>query len=371
MPTENELLTIDALMQHSGVQFGTSGARGLADAMTDRVCYAYTAGFLGYLAFRNEFKPGTEVAIAGDYRASTPRSMAAAAGAIASCGGVPVNLGYLPTPALALFALKRGIPGVMVTGSHIPDDRNGIKFYQPGGEILKPDEAGIRQRQVLVPGSEFDAAGMYRAPFALPAETGAAYREYCDRYLDFFPAACFHGLRIGLYEHSSVARDLLGEILAGLGAEVVRLGYSNRFVPVDTEAIRSEDVALARQWSRQFALDALVSTDGDADRHAAAVEGEAPGGRPQHARGHRPHEARAHAGASPDGGSPGADAAQARAPSGSTTRSMRSMWPPARWTTRSSSRRALPGAARSRVASRAAGSRMRSAARSMPASPPS
>ncbi|MCB1829370.1 MAG: phosphomannomutase, partial [Gammaproteobacteria bacterium] len=127
--------------------------------------------------------------------------------------GVPVNLGYLPTPALALFALKRGIPGVMVTGSHIPDDRNGIKFYQPGGEILKPDEAGIRQRQVLVPGSEFDAAGMYRAPFALPAETGAAYREYCDRYLDFFPAACFHGLRIGLYEHSSVARDLLGEIL--------------------------------------------------------------------------------------------------------------------------------------------------------------
>lgn len=266
MPTENELLTIDALMQHSGVQFGTSGARGLADAMTDRVCYAYTAGFLGYLAFRNEFKPGTEVAIAGDYRASTPRIMAAAAGAIASCGGVPVNLGYLPTPALALFALKRGIPGVMVTGSHIPDDRNGIKFYQPGGEILKPDEAGIRQRQVLVPGSEFDAAGMYRAPFALPAETGAAYREYCDRYLDFFPAACFHGLRIGLYEHSSVARDLLGEILASLGAEVVRLGYSDRFVPVDTEAIRSEDVALARQWSRQFALDALVSTDGDADR---------------------------------------------------------------------------------------------------------
>lgn len=266
MPTEDEVLTIDALMQLSGVQFGTSGARGLADAMTDRVCYAYTAGFLGYLEFCNEFRPGIEVAVAGDFRASTPRIMAAAAGAIAHCGGIPVNLGYLPTPALALFALKRGIPGVMVTGSHIPDDRNGIKFYKPDGEILKPDEVGIRGRQVHVPATEFDAAGMCRVPFALPAETADAYREYRDRYLDFFPDFCFRGLRIGIYEHSSVARVLLGDILEGLGAKVIRLGYSDRFVPVDTEAIRSEDVVLARQWSQQHTLDALVSTDGDGDR---------------------------------------------------------------------------------------------------------
>jgi phosphomannomutase len=32
----------------------------------------------------------------------------------------------------------------MVTGSHIPADRNGIKFYRPKGEVLKEDEAGMR-----------------------------------------------------------------------------------------------------------------------------------------------------------------------------------------------------------------------------------
>ena len=265
MPTD-EVKTIDTLMQQSGVQFGTSGARGLADAMTDSVCYAYTAGFLKYLELRKQTESGIEVAIAGDLRASTPRIMAAAASAVKDWGGRPVFLGYIPTPALALYAMQRKVPALMVTGSHIPDDRNGIKFYKPEGEILKQDEAGIRQQQVVVPGGVFDAAGMSRLPLDLPAESAIAYQDYSRRYLEFFPKHCLRGERIGLYEHSSVARGLLGEILEGLGADVIRLGWSDRFVPVDTEAIRVEDVTLAHQWSQQHALDAVVSTDGDGDR---------------------------------------------------------------------------------------------------------
>ena len=33
----------------------------------------------------------------------------------------------------------------MVTGSHIPDDRNGLKFYSREGEITKADETAIRE----------------------------------------------------------------------------------------------------------------------------------------------------------------------------------------------------------------------------------
>jgi phosphomannomutase len=40
----------------------------------------------------------------------------------------PVNCGKIPSPAVALFGLENKIPAIMVTGSHIPDDRNGIKF---------------------------------------------------------------------------------------------------------------------------------------------------------------------------------------------------------------------------------------------------
>ena len=69
------MVSISELMVASGVGFGTSGARGLAEAMSDRVCYAYTQGFLQYLASVGELQPGTRVALAGDLRPSTPRIM--------------------------------------------------------------------------------------------------------------------------------------------------------------------------------------------------------------------------------------------------------------------------------------------------------
>jgi len=34
----------------------------------------------------------------------------------------------------------------MVTGSHIPDNRNGIKFYMPWGETLKPEPNPLFRR---------------------------------------------------------------------------------------------------------------------------------------------------------------------------------------------------------------------------------
>jgi len=59
---------------------------------------------------------------------------------------------------------------------------------------------------------------------------------------------------------------------AGLGARVTRLARSEVFIPVDTEAIREEDVRLGRQWAGEHKFDAIVSTDGDADRPLIADE---------------------------------------------------------------------------------------------------
>ena len=107
--------TVAQLMDQSGVAFGTSGARGLVTAMTDRVCHGYVQGFLRFLMEAGEFAPGGEVALAGDLRPSTPRIMAACAQAVRDMGGVPVNCGMVPTPALAWFAFGRGAPSLMVT----------------------------------------------------------------------------------------------------------------------------------------------------------------------------------------------------------------------------------------------------------------
>jgi phosphomannomutase len=259
---------IQELMQHCGVKFGTSGARGLAIEMTDEVCYTYTQGFLQYLEQEGELKKqGETVAIAGDLRPSTTRIMTAVAKAALDMGYTPMNSGEIPAPAVALFGLEHQCPSVMVTGSHIPADRNGIKFNKCTGEILKTDEPGITSQLVKLNAETFNVDGSFKdASITLPKEDTQANERYAKRFLEVFPKDCLKGKKIGIYQHSAVGRDVLVSIFSGLGAEVTALGYSDTFIPVDTEAIRDEDVVLAQQWSSEYSFDTIISTDGDSDR---------------------------------------------------------------------------------------------------------
>lgn len=76
-------------------------------------------------------------------RPSSPEIAATICGAVEAYGYGVDFYGVLPTPALALQAMSDKIPSIMITGSHIPFDRNGIKFYTPLGEITKEDEHEI------------------------------------------------------------------------------------------------------------------------------------------------------------------------------------------------------------------------------------
>lgn len=255
----------------SGVGFGTSGARGLVSAMTDEVCFTYTVAFLQYLATLGQFKSGMAVAIAGDLRPSSPRIMQACAAAVQAMDGVVAYAGFVPSPAVALYGFSRGIPSLMITGSHIPDDRNGIKFNRVDGELLKSDEAGIYAQVVDIPAGMFDESGALRQAVA-HGEPVDAVSAYVARYVNFFGADALRGQQIGVYEHSAVGRDVLRSVFQALGAHTVSLGRSAQFVPVDTEAVRPEDVALAQEWAQAQHFDAIVSTDGDSDRPLIADE---------------------------------------------------------------------------------------------------
>ncbi|GFO71083.1 phosphomannomutase [Bathymodiolus japonicus methanotrophic gill symbiont] len=253
------------------VKFGTSGIRGLVSDMTDKVCYAYTLSFLQYLQSIDAIQDGHSVGIGGDLRSSTPRIMNAVASAVVDAGYQPVNCGLLATPALTLYGISQGIATIMVTGSHIPDDRNGIKFNKPEGEVLKQDEHGILAQDPALNDALFDDENLLRNDYLL-AINNTAEQQYITRYLDFFAENALAGLKVGVYQHSSVARDVLLTIFSSLGAEVVPLGRSDHFISVDTEAIRAEDIMLAKQWSEQYALDCIISTDGDADRPLVSDE---------------------------------------------------------------------------------------------------
>ncbi len=237
-------------------KFGTSGLRGLVTELTDSLCAAYTTAFLGGV-------PGDGTVLIGrDLRASSPRIARAVNAAVAALDLTPLDCGVLPTPALALAAMTRETPAIMITGSHIPDDRNGLKFYTGAGEITKDEEARITSR---VTASDAPAlTPIYGGPDPTPIE------DYCSRYTSFFTADALANLRIGVYEHSSAARDILGHVLEQLGATVIPLARSDHFIPVDTEALSGETRIRLERWAEDHKLDAIVSTDGDADRPMVA-----------------------------------------------------------------------------------------------------
>jgi len=156
--------------------------------------------------------------------------------------------------------MQAGAGAVMVTGSHIPADRNGLKFYLPHGEISKADEAAI-------------LAALGRAPRcgdAALSNLSDCGDLWSARYVAAFGATALAKLKIGVWSHSAVSRDMVQTTLAALGAEVVELGRSDTFIPVDTEAVPAWARAQIAAWVAEHRLDALVSTDGDGDRPLVA-----------------------------------------------------------------------------------------------------
>lgn len=232
-------------------KFGTSGLRGLVTELTPALVADYTRAFLAACPV------GSGLWVGRDLRASSPM-LAEVVIEAARGEGIPVtDCGAVPTPALAMAAMEAGAAAMMVTGSHIPADRNGLKFYVPEGEISKTDEAAI-------------LATLGRTPAGLTASRRGNAQvggDWAARYRAAFGRA-LEGMKVGVWAHSAVSRDLVVICLESLGARVAVFGRSESFVPVDTEAVPQDVRTRFAQWAK--GLDAIVSTDGDGDRPLVA-----------------------------------------------------------------------------------------------------
>jgi len=276
------------------LQFGTSGRRGEVLHLTQLEVYINARAEVEYLLSlergRGGLVPGDDFYVASDLRPSSTAYVAGQGGrgelaqavmrAVRDGGLQPVYLGRIPTPALACYALARGRGSIMVTGSHIPFDRNGYKTNTSAGELRKDQEqpihdavARLRRRIYEQPfdQSPFDEQGRFKQGHQeLPAGSGEAAAEYLGRYTSFFPGRPLAGMRLLVYQHSAVGRDLLLEVLQQLGADAVPAGRSDTFVPIDTENIDAAQLeaiqALLDAAVGRGRIDAVVSTDGDSDR---------------------------------------------------------------------------------------------------------
>ncbi|WJH39655.1 phosphomannomutase [Aliirhizobium terrae] len=253
------------------MKFGTSGLRGLVTDLEGEASALYAQAFAQHLMQMGHAASGDTILVGRDFRPSSPSISATCIGALLRAGLVPVDCGTVPTPALALYGFRTGAASLMITGSHIPADRNGIKFYRADGEIDKNDEL-----RIAAIASELASKRIDDTPAEAANAQQAVTELFMSRVTSILPPDALKGLKIGVYEHSTVARELLSRAIEGYGADIVKLGFSDQFIPVDTEAVSQETVAQLRIWARDHELDAIVSADGDGDRPLLADEAGAP-----------------------------------------------------------------------------------------------
>lgn len=241
------------------VAFGTSGLRGESVDFTDNVCMVYVSAFLQHLSHNFSYET---VYVGADLREFSPKITISCYRAIELTGRRAIWAGNVPTPALAAYAMARNAPAIMITGSHIPEAYNGIKFYRPDGEFLKDDEAPVRGLAEELLSKVVDG----QRSVNLPAPLADVAEEYVSRSIGAFGRDTLAGMKIGIDLHSAVGRDILVRIFKGLGAEVYPFRRTENFVAVDTEALDLADISRARTFIAEHGLDAVVSTDGDGDR---------------------------------------------------------------------------------------------------------
>ena len=131
-----------------GVAVEADAPVNLTDEAVDVICRAF-ATWLGKKYNKNRFK----IAIGNDSRISAQRIKDAAANAFLDCGCDVVYTGLSSTPSMFILLKQSDFncgASVMITASHMPFDRNGLKFFTPDGgldgkdvdEILKLAESG-------------------------------------------------------------------------------------------------------------------------------------------------------------------------------------------------------------------------------------
>lgn len=259
------------------LRFGTDGVRGPADTLTDD-----WVASLGRAAAA-VFGPGPFV-VGRDTRASGPRIAGALSAGLVAGGCTVVDLGVVPTPAVAWVAAAGNLPGAVVSASHNPWTDNGIKLFAPGG--TKPDDATEQQLSALLPGSAADGlpSPAHTVPVhTVPAHTApasggrddpgdaglATVDELVAGYLDHLAGSLdgrrLDGLSVVLDCANGASSAFAGDLFTGLGASVAVLHAEpdGRNINDGCGSTHMGDLAAAVVGS---GADLGLAFDGDADR---------------------------------------------------------------------------------------------------------
>jgi phosphomannomutase len=127
----------------------TEGVPGENVNLTGSVVESIAKAFVIWLSQRNQCSPSALKISAGrDSRVSGPALLRSFLDGVTSTGALAINCELASTPAMFMSTVfeKTGYDGaVMLTASHLPFNRNGLKFFTRDGGLDKKDITSILQ----------------------------------------------------------------------------------------------------------------------------------------------------------------------------------------------------------------------------------
>ena len=251
-----------------GRLFGTDGVRGVANS--ELTCeMAMRIGRAAAMVLTDSNHRHPKVLIGKDTRLSSDMLEAAITAGLCSVGANVVQLGVVPTPAVAFLVGKyKADAGVMLTASHNPCEFNGIKIFS--GDGYKLPDALEEQIEAIVLDHVADPPVPIAGDLGSVAAAPDVVRDYVN-HIKSTVAFSLDGMRVGIDCANGSACRTAELLFTELGAECHMMANQPNGVNVNDDCGSTHMEALM-SFVRENKLDAGIAFDGDADRCLAVDE---------------------------------------------------------------------------------------------------
>ncbi len=242
-----------------GKLFGTNGIRGETKTFfTSEFCFRIGATFNAFL--KENGKQGT-IAVAMDPR---PGSQRIKTNLITGLGGdwQITDQGIIPTPCLTYYVKENNLAGgIMITGSHVEEELNGLKFFFEGEEVSKKREKEIE----TIFFDQFENKQFQKE--ALPEiKKGNQAKELYQEMLVNLAKGKLNRFRIIVDAGNGTQSEIMPSVLKKLGAEIIEQNcdLSKKLLTRDTEEQNSFPRLI--EATKEIGADLAMAYDPDGDR---------------------------------------------------------------------------------------------------------
>ncbi len=245
-----------------GRLFGTDGVRGVAN--TELTCErAMQIGRAAAEVLSSSRRHLPTVLVGMDTRISSEMLASALTAGLCSVGADVINLGVVPTPAVAyLIGKYKAHAGIMISASHNPYEYNGIKIFNEDGYKLA-DELEERIESIVLDGlpapKMASAHNIGRVTRALNAP-----KDYIDHLVSSVHCS-LDGMNIAVDCANGSASRTAAQLFERLGANAVILSSEPDGININA-GCGSTHLENLRSYVLEHGLDAGIAYDGDADR---------------------------------------------------------------------------------------------------------